>query len=97
MQSFPPEVCDKLVIYVYRLIDPRNGETFYIGSGKGNRVFVHIRDEIETDDLGEKLKRIHASDTKGDTNTTRDADIKTTPRDGRREARQSAPLCQPEV
>ena len=65
MQSFPPEVCDKLVTYVYRLIDPRNGETFYIGNGKGNRVFVHILAEIETDDPGEKLKRIHASDAKG--------------------------------
>ena len=28
---------------VYRLIDPRNGETFYVGRGKGNRVFSHIR------------------------------------------------------
>jgi hypothetical protein len=65
MQSFPPEVCDKLVTYVYRLINPRNGETFYIGHGKGNRVFEHIRAEIETDDPGEKLKRIDACDAKG--------------------------------
>ena len=59
MQSFPPEVAGKLKTYVYRLIDPRNGETFYVGKGKGNRVFAHIRAEIEGDDLGEKLKRIH--------------------------------------
>ena len=65
MQSFPSEVCDKLVTYVYRRIDPRNGEIFYIDNGKGNRVFVHIRAEIETDDPGEKLKRIDASDAKG--------------------------------
>jgi len=42
-QRFPEEVCVKLGNYVYRLIDPRNGETFYVGKGKGNRVFVAAR------------------------------------------------------
>jgi uncharacterized protein len=59
MQSFPPGVAEKLKTYVYRLIDPRNGETFYVGKGKGDRVFAHIRAKIETDDPGDKLKRIH--------------------------------------
>jgi len=59
VQSFPSEVVDKLKTYVYRLIDPRNGETFYVGKGKGNRVFAHMCSEIETDDPGEKLKRIN--------------------------------------
>ena len=59
LQSFPSEVAEKLRTYVYRLIDPRNGETFYVGKGKGNRVFAHVRAEIETDDPNEKLKRIH--------------------------------------
>jgi len=60
IDSFPPEVIEKLKTYVYRLIDPRNGETFYVGKGKGNRVFAHIREEhgIEGDDLGNKMKRI---------------------------------------
>jgi len=44
IDSFPPEVIEKLKTYVYRLIDPRNGET-YVGKGKGNRVFAHIRGE----------------------------------------------------
>ncbi len=44
-ESFPPDVVQKLKTYVYRLIDPRNGETFYVGKGKGNRVFAHIRAE----------------------------------------------------
>lgn len=30
--------------YVYRLIDPRNYLTFYVGKGCGNRVFQHIKD-----------------------------------------------------
>ncbi len=59
-ESFPPNVVSKLKAYVYRLIDPRNGETFYVGKGRGNRVFAHIRDELnqEGDELSDKLKRI---------------------------------------
>jgi len=60
IESFPPEVADRLKTYVYRLIDPRNGETFYVGKGKGNRVFAHIRAEQspDGDDLDNKLQRI---------------------------------------
>jgi len=58
--KFPPEVILQLEFYVYRLIDPRNGETFYVGKGMGNRVFTHIRDKggIEGDELDNKLQRI---------------------------------------
>ena len=58
--SFPPGVAENLKTYVYRLIDPRNGETFYVGKGKGNRVFSHIRLEgqLEGDELDNKVKRI---------------------------------------
>jgi len=38
---FTYEVSDQLGAYVYRLIDPRNNETFYVGKGRGNRVFQH--------------------------------------------------------
>lgn len=37
--KFPPGVTEMLNFYVYRLIDPRNGQTFYVGKGRGNRVF----------------------------------------------------------
>jgi hypothetical protein len=49
-----------LKTYVYRLIDPRNGETFYVGKGKGSRVFAHIRAEgnLEGDEIDNRLKRI---------------------------------------
>ena len=57
---FTPEVADRLKYYVYRLIDPRNGETFYVGKGIGNRVFSHVKGELEVDDdiVTEKYQRI---------------------------------------
>lgn len=57
---FSIEVCKQLKYYVYRLIDPRNGETFYVGKGTGNRVFSHVRDELgsDADVLSDKLQRI---------------------------------------
>ena len=60
LESFPAEVALRLKTYVYRLIDPRNGETFYVGKGQGDRVFSHIRGEekLEGDELDNKLKRI---------------------------------------
>ncbi|WP_240549591.1 LEM-3-like GIY-YIG domain-containing protein [Devosia salina] len=62
---FPEEVCQKLGNYVYRLIDPRNGETFYVGKGKNNRVFDHAAGLPEVADdadqnMGAKLDRIRA-------------------------------------
>jgi hypothetical protein len=57
---FPPGVADKLKYYVYRLIDPRNGETFYVGKGKGDRVFQHARGALNQGDiLDDKLQRIN--------------------------------------
>lgn len=60
LESFPDEVIAHLKTYVYRLIDPRNGETFYIGKGQANRVFSHIRAEekLEGDEVDNKIKRI---------------------------------------
>jgi hypothetical protein len=46
MDSFPDEVNERLKWYVYRLIDPRNGETFYVGKGKGDRIFQHAKGEL---------------------------------------------------
>ena len=41
ISEFSNEVKEKLKHYVYRLVDPRNGQTFYVGEGCGNRVFAH--------------------------------------------------------
>ena len=62
VNSFPPEVVEKLGFYVYRLIDPRDGETFYVGKGYGKKigVFAHIRAEgvADCDGMDNKIKRI---------------------------------------
>lgn len=59
-EMFSNHVAEELKYYVYRLLDPRNGETFYVGKGKGNRVFAHAKDElgVADDALTEKLLRI---------------------------------------
>lgn len=51
LEKFSPEVCKELKYYVYRLIDPRNGQTFYVGKGKGNRVFDHVNDTLKISEL----------------------------------------------
>jgi hypothetical protein len=43
------EVSNILKSYVYVYIDPRNGEPFYIGKGKGNRLFTHLQDKSDVE------------------------------------------------
>lgn len=47
INEFSNDTIDKIGHYVYRLVDPRNGQTFYVGKGKGNRVFQHVRGAID--------------------------------------------------
>lgn len=54
MNSFPANVRKKIKYYVYLYIDPRNDEVFYIGKGKGNRCFAHLKSKAESD----KVERI---------------------------------------
>jgi hypothetical protein len=58
LESFSQETTDKLRHYVYRLIDPRNGNTFYVGVGTGNRVFDHVKGAVKykDDDNSTSLK-----------------------------------------
>lgn len=46
--------------YVYRLIDPRTGHTFYVGKGTGDRVFQHAKAAIKEDETSEKIAQINA-------------------------------------
>lgn len=60
---FSADVTSILGNYVYRLIDPRDFQTFYVGRGVGNRVFYHAKDELNhfednEDALTTKLQQI---------------------------------------
>lgn len=56
--SFSPLVKEKLAYYVYRLIDPRNNQTFYIGKGIGDRIFSHELEARRSKKSSPKLDRI---------------------------------------
>lgn len=45
--KFTNDVIKQLEYYVYRLVDPRTGHTFYVGKGKGNRVFAHVQEALD--------------------------------------------------
>ena len=47
MTGFTADMHDRLKHYVYRLIDPRDGATFYVGRGQGNRVFDHVKQTLQ--------------------------------------------------
>jgi hypothetical protein len=42
-QGFAPGVSAKLKSYVYLLVDPRTGRAFYVGQGRNDRCFRHVR------------------------------------------------------
>ena len=62
VKEFSNEAIDNLKYYVYKLIDPRDGKVFYIGKGKGNRVFSHInlseRYETKDEEISDKISLI---------------------------------------
>lgn len=64
-EDFSEEVKQKINYYVYRLIDPRNGETFYVGKGKNDRVFQHIQEKIDENQDSNDLKLRRIREIKG--------------------------------
>ena len=42
---FSREIIKQMKFYVYLLLDPTSGEIFYVGKGKGNRVFQHFKEK----------------------------------------------------
>ena len=57
MKAFSSEVINKLGYYVYLISDPTNGEIFYVGKGKGNRVFSHFKERGDSEKVN-KIKEI---------------------------------------
>ena len=59
VSAFTPYVSEQLKAYVYLLIDPRDGEVFYVGKGNGSRVFAHAQDALGDEEAAsDKLDRI---------------------------------------
>lgn len=54
--AFLPGVAEKLQYYVYALRDPVDGRIFYVGKGKGDRVYQHAALARSVD--GEKAKQL---------------------------------------
>lgn len=64
--EFSHEAIEKLRWYVYKLIDPRNGEVFYVGKGKGNRVFSHVNGALkDEDEVSQKIETIREIQAQG--------------------------------
>ena len=61
MDKFPRIVSTELKYYVYIYSNPITDEIFYVGKGKGDRVFSHLSEETET----EKVKYIYDLKIKG--------------------------------
>jgi hypothetical protein len=59
IDRFSPKVCERLGWYVYLFIDPRDGKPFYVGKGKANRCFAHLKVRrlcAKTERIGELRK-----------------------------------------
>jgi hypothetical protein len=59
---FSNYVAEKLGWYVYALRNPLDGRVFYVGKGKGNRVFQHAisaQASAEAEEVSQKLGLIH--------------------------------------
>lgn len=61
---FTDEIQAQLQYYIYFLRDPRSKQVFYVGKGKGNRLFDHVACALDTPTESDKLaliRDIHAS------------------------------------
>lgn len=58
--EFTQSVKEAIKYYVYALVDPRDNQIFYIGKGKGNRVFQHAEDACNDNDSSLKFDTIRS-------------------------------------
>lgn len=61
MDKFPKAVTNELKYYVYIYSNPITEEIFYVGKGKGDRVFSHLTDISESD----KVRYLHDLEIQG--------------------------------
>jgi hypothetical protein len=47
---------NKIIYYVYELIDPRNNLPFYTGKGKEERMYLHVK-KVKNNSMHNKNKR----------------------------------------
>lgn len=65
LTKLPRSVTEKIGHYVYVLTHPRTGRPFYVGKGKGNRVFAHINASLKRSTANDKLSIIRKLRSKG--------------------------------
>lgn len=65
LKKFPPAVVEKLGYYVYFLIHPKTNKILYVGKGIGNRVFMHLKEAVDSPNSNDKLEAIRAITKKG--------------------------------
>jgi hypothetical protein len=62
IKEFSEAVSERIGYYVYLLKDPRNVSIFYVGKGKGNRLFQHVQCALENATENDKynlIREIH--------------------------------------
>ena len=57
IEKFSPQTIKRLKNYVYVYSDPDTGEYFYVGRGKGNRAFDHLK-EVAKNPKTKKIKEL---------------------------------------
>ena len=56
-REMPRDVARKLGYYVYVYVHPRTGKAFYVGKGKGRRVFSHLRSQAKAESRKQRILR----------------------------------------
>ena len=55
MKNFDRKTAENIGSYVYCLTDPRTNQPFYIGKGKGNRIFAHAMNALDNPSESDKI------------------------------------------